>query len=214
MNEFFYKIEQLNCCKQLTICKQSPSSKGCCSWKKGIRPCPLKSLSEIWPVHSSGSRSRCTRYTQSVHPCAAQHPWIWHATTENALFYPFVLSLKYNNRRYLNEDVFKSGVTDNTFETELEVLEGVVDEGKGLGTASLSSFTGVLLEKSNPLFIAAVVSVGCNKVKETPLEMHKMWFGKLRNAFWITDYNEWCIFLMGSIFSNGQKSELNDYLKK
>lgn len=43
---------------------------------------------------------------------------------------------------------------------ELGVDVGVVDEGKALLTASVSIFTGVLFEKSNPLLIGAVVSVG------------------------------------------------------
>lgn len=52
-----------------------------------------------------------------------------------------------------------SGVNDNPFETEFGVLEGVVDDGNI--PASVSIFTGVLLEKSKLLLIGAVVSVGC-----------------------------------------------------
>lgn len=55
-------------------------------------------------------------------------------------------------------------MADSTLETELEVLEGVVDDGKGLATVSVSIFTGVLLEKSKPRFMAAVVSVGLEKI--------------------------------------------------
>lgn len=56
-----------------------------------------------------------------------------------------------------------SGVNDNPLETELGVLDGVVEEGNTLETASASIFIGVDPEKSNPLFIGAVVSVAWNK---------------------------------------------------
>jgi hypothetical protein len=58
-------------------------------------------------------------------------------------------------------DVFRSGVRDSPFETELGVVEGVVDEGKAVETESTSILTGVLLEKSMPRLMGAVVSVGC-----------------------------------------------------
>lgn len=61
---------------------------------------------------------------------------------------------------YINDADFISGVADNTLDTELGVLEGVVDDGKAADTESFSNFTGVLLEKSSPLLIGAVVSVG------------------------------------------------------
>lgn len=73
-----------------------------------------------------------------------------------------IASLK-RGRAYLSGADFISGVSDNPFETELGVLEGVVDEGKIPAAASASSFTGVLLEKSKLLLIGAVVSVGCNE---------------------------------------------------
>jgi hypothetical protein len=40
------------------------------------------------------------------------------------------------------------------------VVEGVVDEGKAVETESTSILTGVLLEKSMPRLMGAVVSVG------------------------------------------------------
>lgn len=56
--------------------------------------------------------------------------------------------------------VFKSGVSDKLFETELGVVEGVVDEGNAADTGSTSILTGGVFEKSIPLLIEAVVSVG------------------------------------------------------
>lgn len=53
-----------------------------------------------------------------------------------------------------------SGAPDNTFEIEFGVLDGVVDEGNVFDTVSFSSFMGVLVEKSIPRDIGAVVSVG------------------------------------------------------
>lgn len=56
---------------------------------------------------------------------------------------------------------FISGVTDITFDTVFGVLEGVLQFGKPVGTVSVSILTDVLFEKSKPLLIVAVVSVGC-----------------------------------------------------
>lgn len=53
-----------------------------------------------------------------------------------------------------------SGVSDSPFVEELGVLEGVVDEGNTLDTASASSFTWGVPVKSMVLFMGAVVSVG------------------------------------------------------
>lgn len=56
-----------------------------------------------------------------------------------------------------------SGVTDITFDTELGVLDGVLELENPDGTVSLSIFIVVLFEKSSPLFIGAVVSVDCKE---------------------------------------------------
>lgn len=56
--------------------------------------------------------------------------------------------------------LFTSGVADITFDAELGVLKGVFELEKPVGTVSVSIFTVVLFEKSKPLLIGAVVSVG------------------------------------------------------
>lgn len=54
---------------------------------------------------------------------------------------------------------FISFTTDNTFETELGVLDVVLEFENPVGTVSVSILIVVLFEKSSPLFIGAVVSV-------------------------------------------------------
>lgn len=53
-----------------------------------------------------------------------------------------------------------SGVKDNPLLIEFGVLEGVVEEGNGPVTVSVSILTVAFPVKSMPLFKGAVVSVG------------------------------------------------------
>lgn len=77
-----------------------------------------------------------------------------------------------------------SGVSASPLLMEFGVDEGVVDDGKTLETASVSNFTGVLVLKSKPRLIDAVVSVAWKQTSSALINKHSHDNSKRRAYGW------------------------------